>query len=241
MNYIKARNLSKSFNIGTTPHGSRLNQLFYMISGRELKQKFWALKDISFEIHPGEFIGIIGRNGAGKSTLLSALAGILTPDEGTLETQGHIVSILGLNFGLKDRLSMRDNIFLCCALFGLSTKTIKASINAITQFAGLEKFLDTKIYQFSTGMIARLVYSMAIHCNPRILLLDEVTLNTDIEFNQRIIKKSYDLSDNGVIFIVVSHDMDVIRRCHKILWLDQGQIKMQGDTEKVLKEYLKHE
>ncbi|MDP3027430.1 MAG: ATP-binding cassette domain-containing protein, partial [Nanoarchaeota archaeon] len=171
---IIVEHISKTFQIGFKKHQSALERFISLFSGKEPKKIIQALKDVSFTAEKGEIVGIIGENGSGKSTLLRVIAGIYDKDEGKIITRGKIISVINLRVGLQDRLTMKDNIYLCCSLFGLSQKDIKKNFSLIVEFTELENFVNTKIYQFSEGMKQRLAFSIAIHCNPDILLLDEV-------------------------------------------------------------------
>ena len=237
MDRIIIKNVAKKFNLGFYDQAHVLSRFAYIFSGKESKKIFWALQDVSFSASAGQMIGVIGANGAGKSTLLSSIAGIYTPDSGTIETRGHIVSVIGLVHGLKDRLSTKDNIYLCCSLFGLSPKMIQQRFGAIIEFAHLEDYVHTKLYQFSTGMKARLVLAMAMHCDPDILLLDEIAANLDTEFIQLASSAFKKLTQEGKTILLVSHIQSVLKNCDQIIWMDQGKIVMQAQATEVIKKY----
>lgn len=236
-------NVGKKFKIGYQSNQTFLSRVLHLISGKEAKKTFWALKNISLVAQPGEIIGIIGPNGAGKSTLLRIIARIYNPDEGTVKIDGKIASLISLEAGLKPRLSMRENIYLGCSLFGLATKEIKKNFVKIVEFSELKDFLETKLYQFSSGMIDRLTFAIAIYSvayqNPDILLLDEAFVGGDEKFKKKAIKKLEELVKFGATVLLVSHNLFIIKKyCQKTIWLNQGQIVEKGKTEKVLKNYL---
>lgn len=242
MQRIAAKNLSKKFRIGFRPNKRfvPLNLAAY-ISGKESKKDYWALRNITFFANAGDIIGILGDNGAGKTTLLSIFAGIYQKDSGVLTTTGKIISILGLGGGLKDKLTMRDNTYLFCSLFGLEKQAIKNKFSAIVKFAGLENYIDTKLYQFSSGMKGRLIFSIAVHSDPDILLLDEVTANADKNFMKKSADKLKELAAHGATVLLTSHDLWIIEHCHKAVWLKNGKIVMQGSSKDIIKNYKENE
>lgn len=240
MERIITNKVSKKFQIGFKKNQSTLARIISVFSGREPKKEFWALENVSFQAKAREIIGIIGRNGSGKSTLLRIIGGIYEKDGGTVRINGKIISLISLMSGLRRKLIMKDNIYLCCSLFGLNQREIKERFSLIIQFAELEDFINTKIYQFSEGMKQRFAFSIAIHCNPEILLLDESFEIGDEGFKNKSVNKIKELVGNGVTVLLVSHDLDLLKKhCHKIIWLDDGKILMEGDSEKVIKEYVK--
>ena len=186
---IIVENVSKKFQIGFKKNQSALERVIDLFSGKEPKKTIQALKDVSFTAEKGEIVGIIGENGSGKSTLLRLIAGIYRQDEGSIIANGKIISVISLVIGLHPRLTLKDNIFLVGSFFGLSQKEIKEKFNSIIEFAELENFVNTKIYQFSEGMKARLAFSIAIHCTPDILLLDEVFEVGDENFRKKSAEK----------------------------------------------------
>lgn len=239
---IVLENISKRFRIGFKKHQGTLARLLVLFSGKEPKMVIEALKDISFSAEAKEIIGIIGENGSGKSTLLRTIAGIYIQDQGKIYINGRVISLIGLNFGLKSRLTMKDNIYLCCSLFGLSQEEIKKSFGSIVEFAGLEDFVNTKLYQFSWGMVQRLVLSIVIYCNPDILLLDEAFAELDEDFRIKSADKIKGLVNNGVTVLFASHEMGLIEQCcNRVIWIDRGQIVRIGKSEEVIKEYLRNE
>ncbi len=237
MQRITVENIAKRFKIGFKKNQSILARISSFFSGREPKKIIWALKEVSFEAEEGEIIGIIGKNGSGKSTLLRMIAGIYRCNKGKITTNGKIISLINLNVGMQPRLTMKDNIYLCCSLFALSQKTIKQRFNSIVRFSELENFINTKIYQFSEGMKQRLAFSIAIHCNPEILLLDEVFEVGDKEFKIKSANKIKELVKKGSTVLLVSHELWMIEKyCNKIIQLDKGKISKIGDKN-ILKHY----
>lgn len=238
---INVENVSKKFKIGFKKHQGILARMLSLFSGKEPKKIITVLDDVALKINSGEIIGLIGDNGSGKSTLLRCIAGIYRIDSGNIITHGKIVPIINLNIGMQDRLSMKDNIYLVGSLFGLTKKQINIRFNSIVELSELKDFVETKLYQFSNGMLQRLAFSIAIHSNPEILLLDEVFEVGDEEFKKKSSEKIKELVKSGASVILVSHELWMIEKyCDKTIWLDKGKIKEQGNTKKVLKEYLKH-
>jgi len=238
---VKVRNVSKRFKIGFQRSLGALARFLYLFSGRESKKFITALKNVSLSVSSGDILGIIGENGSGKSTLLRIIAGIYSQSLGEIQVNGKIVSLINLNVGLKERLSMRDNIYLSCSLFGLSNKEIKERFQKIVEFSELGEFVNTKLYQFSDGMKQRLAFSIGINCNPEILLLDEVFAVGDEEFRIKSARKIQELVKSGASVILVTHELWMIEKyCDSAVWLDGGEIIKKGDAKKVITAYLKH-
>lgn len=240
MNRITAKNISKKFRIGFKKRQSILARFVSLFSGKEPKKDIWALRKVSFEVKAGEILGIIGKNGSGKSTLLRVISGIYRSEQGESIINGKIISLINLGAGMQERLSMKDNIYLCCSLFGLGRRDIKNKLKAITEFAKLEEYMETKIYQFSEGMKQRLVFSIAMHCNPEILLLDEVFEIGDESFKEKSVKKIKEIVDNGASVLLVTHDLPAVERyCNKVIWIDKGEIIKQGGPREIIESYSK--
>jgi len=238
---IIVENLAKKFRLGYKKQ-SLLASLVNLISGQETKKDFLALKDVSFTTNAGEIIGIIGLNGAGKTTLLRTIAGIYQPDGGNLKINGKVIPLISLDVGLKSRLTMRENIYLGCSFFGLDKSDIKKIVTDIAQLAELENFIETKLYQFSSGMMARLVFAIAINSilqqNPDIILVDEVFAVGDAKFKRKSIAEMKKLKKIKATGLLVTHDLSMIReQCDRVIWLHQGRIVKQGNTEEVVKSY----
>jgi ABC-type polysaccharide/polyol phosphate transport system ATPase subunit len=204
--------------------------LFHFFSGKEAKKTFWVLKNINFSAMPGEVVGIAGPNGAGKSTLLTLIADVYKADSGEVKVDGKVISIIGLIHGLHDKLTTKENIPLLCSLYGLEPAEISKKQDSIITFAGLEKYADTKVFQFSTGMLARLIFSTAIHCNPDILLLDEVTSNLDKEFTEVVSSAIRRLTKQGVTVLIVSHKREIIEGCDRAIIIDKGELLREGKS-----------
>lgn len=228
---IIVNNVSKKFMIGGRKKMGVLSRLLSLVSGKEPRKLIYALKDLSFDVDSSEIVGIIGDNGSGKSTLLRLIAGIYQPDGGSIEVNGKIISLINLVVGLKERLTMKENIFICCSLFGLSQKEARARLEKIMDFSGLHEFIDTKVYQFSEGMKQRLSFSVAVHCNPDILLLDEVFEVGDEDFRRKSVDKIKELVKNGASVVLVSHDLDLIKKhCNRVLRVNNGKIESGQKT-----------
>jgi len=239
-NKIVVEDLSKKFKIGFKKRQSALARFAGLFSGKEPKKILEVLKGVCFKVDSGEILGIVGKNGSGKTTLLRILAGIYMNYKGKVIINGILVPIIGLGIGMQSRLTMRENIFLVGSLFGLSQKDIKNRFNSIVEFSELENFINTKLYQFSSGMLQRLAFSIAIYCNPEILLLDEVFEVGDLEFRRRSANKIKELAKKGTSVILVSHQLWMIEKyCDEVVWLDKGVIKKQGKPKKVLNDYKK--
>jgi lipopolysaccharide transport system ATP-binding protein len=203
------------------------------------KEEFWALKDINFEIKSGEVIGIIGRNGAGKSTLLKILSRITEPTAGCIEINGRISSLLEVGTGFHPELTGRENIFLNGAVLGMGRAEIKKKFDAIVDFSGVEKFLDTPVKRYSSGMYLRLAFAVAAHLEPEILIVDEVLAVGDAEFQKKCLGKMDEVSKNeGRTVLFVSHDMAAIHQlCTKLFYLKEGRLDFEGDVDKGINIY----
>lgn len=235
---IQVAHLSKEFRI---PHEqiTTVRGAFVNLFKKKTYEKFLALDDVSFEVKKGEFFGIIGRNGSGKSTLLKILAGIYQPGSGTINVSGLISPFLELGIGFNPELSGRDNIYLNAAVLGLTKKQIDKKFNQIVQFSELERFIDQKIKNYSSGMQVRLAFSVAIHANREILLMDEVLAVGDANFQEKCIEEFNSYRDVGKTVVLVSHDLSTIQRyCDRALLLRNGKIMRIGDPDDVVKEYV---
>lgn len=203
------------------------------------KESFWALKDISFSVHKGEIVGIVGKNGAGKSTLLKILSQITPPTTGEIKLHGSVGSLLEVGTGFHPELTGRENIFLNGAILGMSQKEIQAKFDQIVSFAGVEKFLDTPVKRYSSGMYVRLAFSVAAHMEPDILIIDEVLAVGDAEFQKKCLGKMEEVTqDAGRTILFVSHNLDAVRRiCQKTIWINDGKVVAIGETNEVLAQY----
>lgn len=208
--------------------------------GLETKEEFWALRNISLDINKGDIVGIIGRNGAGKSTLLKILTGITPPAEGEIVMRGRVASLLEVGTGFHPELTGRENIFLNGAILGMTKKEIVRKFDEIVAFSGVEKFLDTPVKYYSSGMYVRLAFSVAAHMEPDILLVDEVLAVGDAEFQKKCLGKMEEVTKSeGRTILFVSHNMAAIQRlCPKTIWLEKGKVREFGNTEEVINHYL---
>lgn len=201
--------------------------------------ELWALNDVSFEVKRGEVLGVIGRNGAGKSTLLKILTRITDPTEGRAILRGRVASLLEVGTGFHPELTGRENVYLNGAILGMKRAEITAKFDEIIAFAEVEKFVDTPVKRYSSGMYVRLAFAVAAHLEPEILLVDEVLAVGDVEFQKRCIGKMKDVAEGGRTVLFVSHNMDVINRlCENVCLLEKGQVSMIGESENVVREYL---
>lgn len=243
MKRIIVENLNKEFKMSRTSGETVLGRALRILSRAEAKRVRVA-DGISFDAEAGENIGIIGRNGSGKSTLLRLIAGIYANDSGTIQTEGSLVYLSGFGQGLQPLLSMRENIYLMGTMMGLSTREIRGKFDEIVEFSGLAEFVDAKAYQFSSGMLTRLNFSVMIFCvkhhNPDILLLDEIfSAGGDADFQTRAIAKMEELIHSGATVILVSHHLEMVRRyCDRAIWLEKGRIVESGAVDKVVDAYL---
>ena len=206
--------------------------------GRARYEDFWAVKDVSFEIPVGSTFGIIGSNGSGKSTLLKCLAGILTPDKGTLTVNGRLSALLELGAGFHPELSGRENIFLNGAILGMTKSEIETRLDDIVEFSGLGHFIDTPVKNYSSGMVVRLGFSIAANVEPEILLIDEVLAVGDAEFQQRCYEKIERFRQDGRTIVLVSHGLSQIEQmCDTVAWLEKSELKELGPSFEVVQKY----
>ncbi|MBL7952453.1 MAG: ABC transporter ATP-binding protein [Flavobacteriales bacterium] len=218
----------------------RARSLFRPSKDQAVTSEFWALKDLSFDISPGDRVGIIGRNGAGKSTLLKVLSRIVDPTAGRVTIEGRLASLLEVGTGFHPELSGRENIYLNGAILGMSRKEISSKFDEIVAFADVERFLDTPVKRYSSGMYVRLAFAVAAHLEPEILVVDEVLAVGDAEFQRKCLGKMKEVSLGGRTVLFVSHNMAAIQNlCSTAIYLKQGRLVTQGDTAQVLSTYLK--
>ncbi|HVT75253.1 MAG TPA: ABC transporter ATP-binding protein [Candidatus Paceibacterota bacterium] len=210
------------------------------VAGIKTREDFWALRDVSFNVEQGEIIGIIGRNGAGKSTLLKILTGITPPTTGEIKMRGRVASLLEIGTGFHPELTGRENIFLNGAILGMTKKEIADNFDSIVEFAEIEKFLDTPVKYYSSGMYVRLAFSVASHMEPDILLVDEVLAVGDAEFQKKCMGKMEEVTrKQGRTILFVSHNLSAVKRlCKKTVLIEKGQVKMFDETERVITRYL---
>jgi len=205
---------------------------------RKNEETFWALKDVSLEVKEGEVLGLIGRNGAGKTTLLKILSRITRPTTGWAEIHGRVGSLLEVGTGFHAELTGRENTFLSGAILGMSKREIARKFDEIVAFAELEKFIDTPVKHYSSGMYVRLAFAVAAHLEPEILLVDEVLAVGDINFQKKCLGKMGDVARAGRTVVLVSHQLNQIRRlCHRVLWIDAASVRQDGPTHEVTSAY----
>ena len=208
--------------------------------GRKEKDSFWALQDVSFNVSEGEVIGVIGRNGAGKSTLLKILSQITYPTRGKVILRGRVGSLLEVGTGFHPELTGSENIYMSGAILGMHRAEIKRKFDDIVQFAEVEKFLDTPVKRYSSGMYVRLAFAVAAHLEPEILLIDEVLAVGDAQFQKKCLGKIKDVSQGGRTVLFVSHNMAAVEGiCSRGLFIDKGTLKKEGPTSQVVAEYLR--
>lgn len=248
---IRAEDLSKAYHLGgadgsystlreslmatvRAPFGRRRN-------GQDEDQTVWALKHVSFEVLPGEVLGIIGRNGAGKSTLLKILSRITEPTTGRARIRGRVGSLLEVGTGFHPELTGRENIFLNGAVLGMKRGEVAQKFDEIVAFAEVERFMDMPVKHYSTGMYMRLAFAVAAFVEPEILLIDEVLAVGDAEFQKKCLRKMGDVSRDGRTILLVTHNMTAVRSlCSRTIWLDGGRIVNAGETEEVISDYLQN-
>ena len=201
-------------------------------------EEFWALKDASLQIYPGELFGIVGRNGAGKSTLLKVVAGLLHPAKGRVIVRGRVAPLLDLGAGFHPELTGSENVYLFGTLLGLSRDEIDGLFKSIVDFAELWDFVDTPVKRYSSGMYIRLGFSVAVHSDPGILLVDEVLAVGDADFQEKCRVKMQEFQSRSVTIVIVTHALgDVEEFCHRAIWLDGGRIIAEGDPREVVQRY----
>lgn len=234
---VDFRNISKAYPIYRSPV-QRLKEILSL--GRvSFHEDFWALRDVSFAIERGETFCILGQNGSGKSTLLQIVAGILQPNSGTAQVRGRVAALLELGSGFNPEFTGRNNVYLNAAILGLNRAQIDAKYPLIEQFAEIGNFIDQPVKTYSSGMLVRLAFAVAIHVDPEILLVDEALAVGDVYFRQRCMRKIHELRASGVTIIFVSHaTADVKAIGDRAMWLDGGRICEIGDTESVVTKYL---
>ena len=249
---VKIENISKSYTIShrdsydtirdkVTELVKKPLQKITRKQNQIVKEKFWALRDINFTIQEGERIGIIGKNGSGKSTLLKILSQITQPDTGRIELNGRVASLLEVGTGFHPELTGRENIFLNGAILGMKQTEIRSKIDEIVAFAEIEKFLDTPVKRYSSGMYVRLAFAVAAHLEPEILIVDEVLAVGDAQFQKKCLEKMQGISSSGKTVIFVSHNMTAIMSlCNRSILLNQGENVFYGDTKEVVDYYLKN-
>jgi lipopolysaccharide transport system ATP-binding protein len=256
---IEVENLSKQYRLGKIGTGTLshdINRLWYRVRGKEdpyikvglaggklsaaSESYVWALQDLNFEVNQGEVLGIIGRNGAGKSTLLKILSRTTLPTTGSIKIKGRIASLLEVGTGFHPELTGRDNIFLNGAILGMSKKEITRKFDEIVDFSGVERYIDTPVKRYSSGMYVRLAFAVAAHLEPEILIVDEVLAVGDVEFQKKAINKMQKVSQGeGRTVLFVSHSMPAVKNlCNSCIILSNGRLEFMGDTRTAIHKYL---
>jgi lipopolysaccharide transport system ATP-binding protein len=245
---IEARELSKRYRIGQmqAAYGTLRDSMARAsarLAGRvdpHERQEIWALRDVSFGVREGEVLGVIGRNGAGKSTLLKILTRITTPTSGRAVIRGRVGSLLEVGTGFSGELTGRENVFLNGSILGMKRREIQRKLGDIVEFSGIERFIDTPVKRYSSGMHVRLAFSVAAHLEPEILLVDEVLAVGDAEFQQRCLGRMEDFSGSGRTVLFVSHNMQTINQlCDRAIWIEGGRIVQDGPPSEVVTQYLR--
>lgn len=255
---ISVQNLGKQYRLGQVGTGTishDLNRWWHKARGKEdpyLKvgeandrtikgnsDLVWALRDINFDVRQGEVLGIVGKNGAGKSTLLKILSRVTSPTTGSIRVKGRIASLLEVGTGFHPELTGRENIFLNGAILGMTKREIKSKFDEIVDFSGVERYIDTPVKRYSSGMYVRLAFAVAAHLESEILILDEVLAVGDAEFQDKCLGKMKDASSSGRTVLFVSHNMSAVKSiCNRAVFLDKGTITLDGDTNLIIEKYL---
>ncbi len=245
---IEVENLGKRYRLGKIGAGSLRNEIENAVMRlrgelvKEDERDFWALRDISFTVNEGEVLGIIGRNGAGKSTLLKLLSRITEPTEGRAILRGRVASLLEVGTGFHPELSGRENIYLNGAIMGMNRAEVARKFDEIVEFSGTEKFIDTPVKRYSSGMRVRLGFAVAAHLEPEILIIDEVLAVGDAEFQKRCLGKMGEVARAGRTILFVSHQMPMVQRlCHRALLLKEGGVEQEGEVDEIVELYFREQ
>lgn len=240
---IEVENVSMRFNLGIDKNNSLKQMAVDLLKGKKRaedkkKNEFWALRDVSFDVKQGEVVGFVGSNGAGKSTLLKLVAGVMKPTKGKISVGGNICPMIELGAGFDMDLNAKENIYLNGAVMGYSKDFLDTKFQDIIDFSELHDFMDVPVRNFSSGMVARLAFSIATQVDPEILIVDEILSVGDLNFQQKSEAKMRSMITGGTTVLYVSHSIASIKSlCDKVVWLEHGQVVMQGETEDVCKAY----
>lgn len=241
---IHVENLGKRYSAYAKPQDRLKEALYGRVSNifglppRSLVNDFWALSNVSFDVKKGETVGIVGRNGSGKSTLLQMICGTVTPSHGTIQTHGRVAALLELGAGFNPEFTGRENVYLNASLLGLTHEQIDARFDRIAGFADIGEFIESPVKKYSSGMFARLAFSVAVHTEPDILIVDEILAVGDAAFQRRCLKKFYEIRDAGCTILFVSHDQYQVKSiCQRALYLERGQQKAFGPAGRVIDQY----
>ena len=235
---LKIDNVSMKFNRGKDKVNTLKEFLIKKAKRQIVVNEFWALKNVTVEVKPGEVLGLVGSNGAGKSTLLKVMAGVMKPTTGTIQKLGTLAPMIELGAGFDMELTARENVFLNGAILGYTKEFLESKFDEIVAFSELSEFMDVPVRNFSSGMVARLAFSIATLVAPQILLVDEILSVGDPPFQQKSQAKMMAMIKGGATVVFVSHSMAQIQEiCTKALWLDHGEMRMLGGVDEVLAEY----
>ena len=239
---IEVNNVSMMFNKSKERIDSVKEYFIRFIKRQIMIEEFWALKNVSFDVKKGEFLGIVGLNGSGKSTLLKLIAGVMKPTNGNINVKGTIAPLIELGAGFDMNLSARENVFLNGAVLGFSRKEMQKKFEWIIDFAELWDFVDSPIKNYSSGMIARLGFSIATASNPDILIVDEILGVGDFKFQQKCHRRMNEIIENGATVLFVSHSINQIKElCSRVVWLNNGELIDIGEFVKNILKKVKHE
>jgi lipopolysaccharide transport system ATP-binding protein len=241
MAIISVRQLGKEYKLGAKIHDTLRDQITALFRGRKKTvEKFWALRDVNFDVEEGDTIGIIGRNGAGKSTLLKILSQITEPTEGEIRIRGRIASLLEVGTGFHPELTGRENTFLNGAILGMTRAEITRKFDEIAAFAEMDTFLDTPVKHYSSGMTTRLAFAVAAHLDPEILIIDEILAVGDAAFQKKCLGRMSEVARAGRTVLFVSHNMAAVTSlCSRGLYLENGSLKAAGPMEQIAEQYLR--
>ena len=232
---IEVRGISKQF---VLRHTRSIKEAFvWLVKGRkgDLSQKFHALDDVSLEVRQGESVALLGLNGSGKSTLLKHISGVMLPDTGTVRTRGRVAGLIEVGAGFHPDLSGRDNVYLNGAILGMTEEQIDDLFDSIVDFSEIGQFIDTEVKFYSSGMYLRLAFSVAVHTNPEVFLVDEILAVGDEPFQKKCIAKIMELAEAGKTLVVVSHDLDLVAQvCERGVLLEHGRIVMDAPVAEVV-------
>jgi lipopolysaccharide transport system ATP-binding protein len=240
---ITVENLSKRYELGALQETQLRGQLMRLLRApfgkRRPRDVIWALSEVSFTVEEGELVGIIGRNGAGKSTLLKILAKITYPTSGRVKARGRVAALLEVGAGFHEELTGRENIYLNGSIMGMRKREVDAKLEAIVEFSGLQRFVDTPIKRYSSGMRSRLGFAVAAHLEPDVLIVDEVLAVGDADFQKKCISAMHELRGGGRTVLFVSHNMSAVENlCSRGIWLAQGKVQLDGPAPKVIEAYM---
>ena len=239
-NMVEVKNVTMKFRMSDEPLNSLKEVFTTAVKGKLRFNEFLALDHVSFELEKGKTLGLIGKNGAGKSTTLKLISGILKPTEGSIITRGNIVPMLELGAGFDLELTGKENIYLNGAILGYSKEYLESKYDEIVEFAEIRDFIDMPIRNYSSGMMARLAFSIASVVQPEILIVDEILAVGDVAFQEKSFNRMKELMTGGATVLFVSHVLEKIEEmCDKVIWLDHGKVVMFGDTEEVCNAYRK--